>query len=61
MITQMKATESVTEELKARDPMAWVGAMNNIRSRVEEIILRKMIYAYGKRKVAKVLHTLALE
>ena len=44
MITQMKAAEGVTEELKARDPMAWVGAMNSIRSRAEEIILREMIY-----------------
>ena len=44
MITQMKAAEGVTEELKARDPMAWVGAMNSILSRAEEIILREMIY-----------------
>ena len=44
MITQMKAAEYVTEELKARDPLAWVGAMNSIRSRAEEIILREMIY-----------------
>ena len=44
MITQMKAAEGITEELKARDPMAWVGAMNSIRSRAEEIILREMIY-----------------
>ena len=44
MITQMKAAEGVTEELKARNPLAWVGAMNNIRSRAEEIILREMIY-----------------
>ena len=44
MITQMKAAEGVTEELKARDSMAWVGAMSNIRSRAEEIILREMIY-----------------
>lgn len=44
MITQMKAAEDVTEELKARDLMAWVGAMNRIRSRAEEIILREMIY-----------------
>lgn len=39
MITQMKAAEGVTEELKARDSMAWVGAMSNIRSWAEEIIL----------------------
>lgn len=44
MITQMKAAEGITEELKARDSMAWVGAMSNIRSQVEEIILREMIY-----------------
>ena len=44
MITQMKAAEGVTEELKARDSMAWVGAMSNIHSQVEEIILREMIY-----------------
>ena len=44
MITRMKAAEGVTEELKTRDPMAWVGAMNSIRSRAEEIILREMIY-----------------
>ena len=37
-IAQMAAAESVTEELKAADPMAWVGAMNNIRSRAEESV-----------------------
>ena len=44
IIDQMKASEGVTEELKAADQMAWVGAMNSIRNRAEEIILRKMIY-----------------
>ena len=44
VIDQMKMAEGVTEELKAADPMAWVGAMNNIRNRAEEIILRKLIY-----------------
>ena len=43
-IDQMKASEGVTEELKAADQMAWVGAMNSIRNRAEEIILREMIY-----------------
>ena len=41
---QMKASEGVTEDLKASDPMALVGAMNSIRNRAEEIILREMIY-----------------
>ena len=38
------AAEGVTEELKARDQLAWVGAMNSIRSHAEEIILRELIY-----------------
>ena len=44
IIRQMQEAESVTEELKAVDQMAWVGAMNSIRSRAEEIILREMVY-----------------
>ena len=44
IIEQMKASESVNEELKAADQMAWVGAMNSIRNRAEEIILRELIY-----------------
>ena len=43
-IEQMKASEGVKEELKTADQMAWVGAMNSIRNRTEEIILREMIY-----------------
>lgn len=44
IIKQMKASEGVTEEMKAADQMAWVGAMNSIRNRAEESILREMIY-----------------
>ena len=44
IIEQMKAAEGVTEELKATDQMAWIGAMNSICNRAEEIILREMIY-----------------
>ena len=47
MIDQMKTTEGITETLKASGPMAWVGAMNSIRNRAEEIILREMIYGEG--------------
>ncbi|MDO4835333.1 MAG: TnpV protein [Clostridia bacterium] len=42
---QMAKAESVTEELKRRDQMAWAGAVNNIRSRVAEIIRNDLIYA----------------
>ena len=44
IIEQMKAAEGVTEGMKVTDQMAWVGAMNGIRHRAEEIILREMIY-----------------
>ena len=43
IIEQMKTAEGITEGLKANDPMAWVGAMNNIRNRAEEIILQELI------------------
>ena len=43
-ISQMAAAETVTEELKAADPMAWVGAMNNIHSRAEELVLQELIW-----------------
>ena len=45
LIKQMVEKEGVTEQLKAQDQMAWVGAMNSIRSRAEEIILSEMIFA----------------
>lgn len=41
---QVKSAEGVTEELKAADQMAWVGAVNNIRNRAEEIIKQEMIF-----------------
>lgn len=44
MVEQMKASEGVTEEMKTADQMTWVGAMNSIRNRAEEIILRELIY-----------------
>ena len=45
IIEQMKASEGVTEELKAADQMGWVEAMNSIRNRAEEIVLHEMIYS----------------
>ncbi len=44
IIRQMQEAESVTEELKAKDQMAWVRAMNSIQNRAGEIILRELIY-----------------
>ena len=44
IIERMKTAEGITEDLKANDPMAWVGAMNNIRARAEEIIREELIF-----------------
>lgn len=44
IIEQMKAAEGVTEELKARNQLEWVGRMNNIRNRAEKIINSELIY-----------------
>ena len=44
IIGQMKAAEGVTEELKDRNQLEWVGRMNNIRNRAEEIIRSELIY-----------------
>ena len=43
LIEQMAQAQGITEQLKAEDQMAWVGAMNNIRSIVEEILVRAII------------------
>ena len=45
IVKQMAEREGVTEALKASDQMAWIGAMNNIRSRAEEIVLSEVVYA----------------
>ena len=45
LVEQTARAEGVTEELKAADQMAWVGAMNNIRAREEEVIYAELIYA----------------
>ena len=44
LVKQLAKQEGVTEELKRRDQMAWVCAMNNIRDRVNEIVLNEVIF-----------------
>lgn len=45
IIQQMKEREGITEQLKEKNQMAWVGAMNSIRNRAEEIVKYEMIYS----------------
>jgi len=44
LIKNLAESEGVTEELKAANQMEWVGRMNNIRNRAEEIVLSEVIY-----------------
>lgn len=40
---QLAAAEGVTEELKSRDPLAWVRRMNSIRNQAEEMVKNDLI------------------
>lgn len=44
LVKEMAEQEGVTKMLKAKDQMAWVQRMNNIRQRATEIVNRDLIY-----------------
>ena len=44
MIPAMAKSEGVTEDLKRTNQMAWVGQMNNIKHRAEEVVLHELVY-----------------
>ena len=46
LMQQMVQQNGINEQLKAKAPMAWVGAMNNIRSAAEEIVNAEVIFAW---------------
>ena len=46
LMQQMVQQNGINEQLKAKNPMAWVGAMNNIRNRAEEIVNAEVIFAW---------------
>ena len=43
VLPHMMGVAGVTEELKACDPMRWVGLMNTLKAQAEEIILAELI------------------
>lgn len=45
MMSKMAQQEGVTEQLKAKDQMAWVQKMNSIKHRAEEFIFSEYVYA----------------
>ena len=50
LIKDMAVKQGFTEELKAKDQMAWMGAMNNIRHSAEEFVLKDFVYSMEVRK-----------
>ena len=50
LIKDMAVKQGITEELKVKDQMAWVGAMNNVRHSAEEFVLRDFVYSMEVRK-----------
>lgn len=45
LVAETAKQQGVTEELKARDQLAWLGMMNNIDSSMEEFILSEYVYS----------------
>ena len=44
LMKQFAEQENITEELKAIHQLDWVGKMNSIKNRAEEIIFNELIY-----------------
>lgn len=44
LIERMAQAQGITEQMKATDQLAWVGAMNNIRSTAEEVSMQEIIF-----------------
>ena len=45
LMPRLMEEAGATEDLKARDPMTWVGLMNNCKAQAEETILTELIYS----------------
>ena len=44
IMPELKESMGLTEQMKASDPMKWVGLMNNAKAKAEETILSELIY-----------------
>ena len=45
MMPRLAAVSGVAEDLKAANPMRWVGLMNSLKTQAEEIILTELVYS----------------
>ncbi len=44
LVKQMAQAQGITGQLKSEDQVAWVGAMNNIRSAAEEVVMQEIMF-----------------
>jgi len=44
MLPELAKRSGVTEALKAQNPLAWVGMMNNLKAQAEEVVLHELIF-----------------
>lgn len=51
LVKEYAEREGVTEQLKVENPMEWVRRMNNIRSRVIEVVNAEVIFVWENRKL----------
>ena len=42
---ELAKSAGATEELKAADPMKWVGLMNTLKAQAEETILTELVFS----------------
>ena len=45
LMSKMAQEQGVTEDLKASNPMRWVGLMNNLKASAEEVVLKELVYS----------------
>lgn len=45
MMPELMKSAGITEQMKATDPMRWVGLMNTCKAQAEEVILNELIYS----------------
>ncbi len=43
-VLRLAHERGIDEDLKARDPLRWVGEMNNVKACAEEMVLREVVY-----------------
>ena len=44
LMSELMKRSGVTEQLKEKEPMKWVGLMNNLKAQAEEIVLHELVY-----------------